>query len=511
MQKTEDTVLFGKYRIIGTLGSGRNGSVLLAVHLGLHEYRAIKKVAGEKKESLESQNTDKISGQKAFPREADILKSLRHPGIPIIYDLETDPSGNYYIIEEYLEGHSLSALIKERGSLTRAEILTYGCELCRILVYLHSLKPNPILHLDLQPKNLMICCCALKLIDFDQAVFAAGEENLDKRFGTPGFAAPELYEKRIPDERADIYAIGALLFFMGTGKSPEESETEHVWERFGSRLGTVIGKCLNPQREKRFQSVRELEEELLALRTGVFNESQIPLLTISVAGSCPGVGATHTALALSAFLTTYAGPCLYEEKNMSKAGASLGKYLGIQPDRKGIFRAGLVHVKPALGESVHPDENEFKIRVEDLGAVNTKAEVSCMIKPGTALFLLVCGGREWELLESQRAIRMIEKEARQIGVQVKILAAGRRKAGRIILPWEAKRLEAEPLPWIEEPYETLEKEAEKAFFHLLSDTKVEKWLLSEKKKVYVRLCSHLGKIGKALKQRLMEKGDDRKL
>ena len=161
MQETEDTVLFGKYQITGTLGTGRNGTVLLAVHLGLREYRAIKRVRKEQRPGV-------------FLREAEILKSLRDPGIPVIYDLEEDQN-YFYIIEEYLEGHSLSALMKERGSLTRAEIAAYGSELCRILVYLHSLKPNPILHLDLQPKNLMICGGALKLIDFDQAVFSAGK------------------------------------------------------------------------------------------------------------------------------------------------------------------------------------------------------------------------------------------------------------------------------------------------------------------------------------------------
>ena len=168
MRETEDTVLFGKYQIAGTLGSGRNGSVLLAVHLGLHEYRAIKRVPKEEGSRL---------------REAEILKTLRHPGIPVIYDLY-ESQEYYYIVQEYLEGRSLSALVQERGSLTRAEILWYGSELCRILVYLHSLKPNPILHLDLQPKNLLICGGTLKLIDFGQSVFASAQTGTEPRFAT---------------------------------------------------------------------------------------------------------------------------------------------------------------------------------------------------------------------------------------------------------------------------------------------------------------------------------------
>ena len=84
MQDTEDTVLFGKYQIAGTLGTGRNGTVLLAVHLGLREYRAIKRVRKEQQPG-------------AFLREAEILKSLRDPGIPVIYDLEEDQKVILYL------------------------------------------------------------------------------------------------------------------------------------------------------------------------------------------------------------------------------------------------------------------------------------------------------------------------------------------------------------------------------------------------------------------------------
>lgn len=506
MKETENTVLFGKYQIIGTLGSGRNGSVLLALHTGLHEYRAVKRVPksagteglkrGEPSEMGSGPGGVRTEAEAGFLREAGILKSLRHPGIPVIYDLEEDQS-YYYIIEEYLEGHSLSALVKERGSLTRAEILSYGNDLCRILVYLHSLKPNPILHLDLQPKNLLICGGALKLIDFDQAVFAARENGSARHFATPGFAAPELYEKGIvPDERADIYAIGALLYFMGTGRSPEPGGAAGtLWEP----LNAVIGKCLSPQREKRFLTARELLRQLDAMRTGVFNEDKIPLLTIAVAGICPGAGATHVSLALAAFLTRHAGPCLYEERNRSCAASSLAKCLGARLDRRGIFNAGIVAVKPSFGEKVYPDRNEFPIRVADLG---TEGFVSRLCEPAD-LLILVCGGREWELSDSQRALKKCLKagvrpqlkgagEVRQEAAEspcteesagenipLKLLINRRQGGGRIVLPEEAKGYGAELLPWIEEPFERPGREAEQAFYRLLSGTAAERWLLKE--------------------------------
>ena len=468
MRETEDTVLFGKYQITGTLGSGRNGSVLLAVHLGLQEYRAIKRVLKEEGKRL---------------REAEILKTLRHPGIPVIYDLY-ESKEYYYIVQEYLDGHSLSALVQERGSLTRAEILSYGSELCRILVYLHSLKPNPILHLDLQPKNLLICGGTLKLIDFGQSVFASAQHGAEPRFATPGFAAPELYRSEIPDERADIYAIGALLFFMGTGRSPEnDSDTDTAL--FGRRLEAVIRRCLDPLREKRFQTAEELLEALCTLKTGTAGEMRKPLLTIAVAGSRPGSGATHAALALSAFLTVHAGPCLYEERNNSGAAASLGWCMGTGPDRRGIFRAGILSVKPRLGEQVCPNGHSFHIRVLDLGVAGGRpgeesGGLDSEVKEAS-LFLLVCGGREWELSDCRRAVRRLFRMLSPEQIPIRILINRQEGRGTVVLPEEASGFIAGRFPWIEDPLRPLTEEADQVFFRLLSGTEGEKWLLREER------------------------------
>lgn len=152
--EAESTILFGKYQICRVIGSGRSGTVFLAKHLGLDEFRAIKRVAKE---------------GSGFLRETAVLRNLRHPGIPIIYDMEED-SIFYYLIEEYLEGESLYALVNRQGSLTGSKLISFGMELCQIMDYLHSFKPNPILYLDLQPHNILICRGTLKLIDFDQAV-----------------------------------------------------------------------------------------------------------------------------------------------------------------------------------------------------------------------------------------------------------------------------------------------------------------------------------------------------
>lgn len=106
------------------IGRGRSGTVFLARHLGLDEERAIKRVRRT---------------ESGFIQEAALLKRLRHPGIPIIYDLEIDEN-YYYLIEEYLCGESLYARIERTGSLQTGELIRLGIELCRIMriICIHS-------------------------------------------------------------------------------------------------------------------------------------------------------------------------------------------------------------------------------------------------------------------------------------------------------------------------------------------------------------------------------------
>lgn len=173
----------------------------------LEEYRAIKQVAKT------------CTDYSQFRKEALILKTIRHPGIPIVYDLEEDEDYSY-LIEEYLEGNSLYALISETGHFSKAMTIRYGIQICHLVNILHSARPTPILYLDLQPKNLIICHDTVKLIDFDHAVHLSDAKNLSQRYGTVGCAAPEQYTGDVLDERTDIYAIGAVLHYMLTGHYP---------------------------------------------------------------------------------------------------------------------------------------------------------------------------------------------------------------------------------------------------------------------------------------------------
>lgn len=201
--------LSDKYILLGILGHGLNGSVYLVQHKKLKVLRAMKIV------SYKNKNSEDIS---RFKEEVFILKNLNHKSIPIIYDLEETKEG-LYIIEEYFKGETLYSRIEDVGVMSRIEVLKLGIELCNPIIYLHN-QEHPILHLDIHPGNLIIQEDTIKLIDFDHAVFQDSLERYIGAYGNPGYTAPEKYKGAYADVRTDIYSIGAVLYYAGTGRYP---------------------------------------------------------------------------------------------------------------------------------------------------------------------------------------------------------------------------------------------------------------------------------------------------
>lgn len=149
--------MFDRYELLSELGSGAAGKVYLARHLKLETYRAIKCIS--KTRSMPS----------SILSEANILAKLRHPGIPIVYDIEEDEAF-YYIIEEYVEGESLEKLLWNT-SVSQEYMIQIGIQLCGIVSFLHSQKPFPVLHQDLKPSHIIVCGNQVKLIDFGIASY----------------------------------------------------------------------------------------------------------------------------------------------------------------------------------------------------------------------------------------------------------------------------------------------------------------------------------------------------
>lgn len=349
----KDIVLFEKYQLCRVIGTGQSGTVFLARHRQLEEYRVIKRVPKA------------FADYERFRREALILKELRHPGIPIVYDLEEDETYSY-LIEEYLEGITLSALIQEQSHLSKAKVIRYGIQICRLVDCLHSAKPIPILYLDLQPKNLLLFQESVKLVDFNHAVPVTEANTATKRYGTIGWAAPEQYTKEQLDERTDIYAIGAVLYFLLTGAYPEKRPLIPA-QNWGRELSAVISTCLETAKEDRYQSVKALCEELIRLECGVPSKQYLPSLTIACLGARPGAGVTHIAVGLSGYLARLGCSSLYEEKNQSGAVERLAGVFPGRRDEYGIFTIRGVRMKPDYGAAAALEPYPCQIRILDYG------------------------------------------------------------------------------------------------------------------------------------------------
>ena len=400
-EKAAEETLFGKYQLCHILGRGRSGTVYLARHLELEEYRAIKQVPKT------------CTDYEQFRKEALILKTIRHPGIPIVYDLEEDE--NYsYLIEEYLEGDSLYALISDIGHFSKAMTLQYGIQICRLVSILHSAKPTPILYLDLQPKNLLICHDTVKLIDFDHAVHLSDAGNLKKRYGTIGCAAPEQYTGDVLDERTDIYAIGAVLYYMLTGHYPKDSDGKALEkpEEADRKLMDIIGRCLSEKKEKRFEtadelcSVMESAQVQMQKKQRIFKKKPDASLMIAVAGSRPGAGATHTALGLVSYLRRQGISAVYEELNGTGAAWKLASWSGKVHDKYGIFFIRGLPVRPQYGEWVKLEAVPYPVRVLDCGY-----SWDLLLDIQVDMCLLVCGAKPWEIDETYEAYLKLQASA----------------------------------------------------------------------------------------------------
>ena len=403
----------GKYEPIREIGRGRSGRVFLARHKTLGELRAVKRVPH-------------LPG--GFP-EAAILSRLSHEGIPRVYDTEED-SSYMYLIEEYLEGRTLRDFVEERGIPDGETLLDLGIALCDIFIYLHSLKPDPVLYLDLRPDNLMVAADGrLKLVDFDCAVEKSRAGKLRRFYGTPFFSAPELFSGEIPDERADIYSVGAVLWFMASGgetKPPGEDGWSGllggVWEEGCRReLRRIIGGCLSEDRRLRPGSAEEIGRMLRDIRLA---ESGGDTVRVAVCADRPGRGATFLAFLVADYLARRGVETLYREENDSGDIRRMANARGLAPDRSGTYAFRDFRARPFYGPGVSLERYPAGAEVLDLGADYTGAA-----RGGCDLILLILGKAEWEREDIVRALECLSGET-----EVKLLIRDLLRGEQVVLP-----------------------------------------------------------------------------
>ena len=278
LRKGGKTAEAGKYTIVSLLSEHRDCTVWLAEHNSLHVKRIIKGI----------RKTSKYHD--SLVKEAHLLKNLKNPYIPEIYDL-TEDDGFTYIIEQYIMGESLKSLCSNR-LLSEKEIFHFMIQFCNIINYLHTL-PESILYLDLKPENIIISEDKCYLVDFGSA---QSEQDLSGPvFGTRSYAPPEQINGGNISKVSDIYALGKLLEFMLHNSSAHKSRKD---------LEKLISCCTERKIWHRISSVKELITRVNEISKQAVSFSKKPI-KIAFAGATAHSGATYIALLFSAFITEF--------------------------------------------------------------------------------------------------------------------------------------------------------------------------------------------------------------
>ncbi|MGD2217154.1 MAG: serine/threonine-protein kinase, partial [Gemmatimonadales bacterium] len=289
----------GRYEVLETLGKGGMGVVYRARDPELDRFVAIKVVLAWAQYDADT--------MERFNREARVVAQMQHPHIVTVFDAGRTDEGLPYFVMEYLEGTDLGEVLGVSGSLVPTRAVRYVLQVCEGLTYAHA---REIVHRDIKPANLLITPDDdIKIVDFGIAKLVGSQiTGTGVSLGTPLYMAPEQVAGKPVDHRADIFAVGGVLYTLISGHSPFEAptlggichkietETPMPLSKLGieihSRLETSILRALEKSPDDRYQSASELAADLRAVQVALEAQAQAP--TVISAGSAPVAPTTLT-------------------------------------------------------------------------------------------------------------------------------------------------------------------------------------------------------------------------
>jgi len=263
----------GRYEILRTLGQGAFGHTFLARDRTDDRSVAIKLL------DTRGRGGDDWKAYELFKREADVLRAVRHHGIPEVYETFQDVwlgAPTAFLVMEYIEGTSLAAIIEEKRAIESSTIVHLFLELLGVLDYLHSRVP-PILHRDIKPSNIILRPNGFPaLVDFGSVrrVYMTPEESGSTVAGTYGYMPYEQYMGQATPA-SDLYATAATLLHLLTGRPPRDFMNEdgriQVPDNLPCepRVRAVIARLLRPSPAERFASARDVRHALVSGTAGV--------------------------------------------------------------------------------------------------------------------------------------------------------------------------------------------------------------------------------------------------
>jgi serine/threonine-protein kinase len=262
-----------RYELRGELGRGGMAVVYRAVDTVLGRDVALKFLA--------EQALEKRELREMFQREARSVAQLNHPNIVTIHDFGV-LDGRTFIAMEYVEGRTVDDLIAEQGHMPVVESLRVVVQVLDALEYAHG---RQIIHRDIKPSNMMRSTSGLvKLMDFGLAKSVSSEAKSSMIIGTPAYMAPEQLSGGLIDRRTDLYAIGASLFEMLTGRLPFETfarpleppRASAVVSTIPAAVDEILRLAMTSDPDKRFQSAAEFASPIRRMLAAIDKVSATP-------------------------------------------------------------------------------------------------------------------------------------------------------------------------------------------------------------------------------------------
>jgi eukaryotic-like serine/threonine-protein kinase len=376
MSLSTGDVIDGKYRIVRLIGEGGMGAVYEGENIRIHRTVAIKVLhAGV------AENQDAVQ---RFEREAQAAGRIGSEHIVEVLDLGNLPDGDRFMVMEFMDGDSLSARIQNRGRLTARETYPIARQILEGLAAAHGAG---IIHRDLKPDNVFLLKSRggqadfVKLLDFGISKFSAlsGESGFSMTrtgavMGTPYYMSPEQAKgAKGMDHRADLYAVGVILYECITGRVPFNADTfnellfkivletpqpiEQVVPDSDPEFNKIVQKAMAREPGLRYQTSREFQEAIVQWAAGAgvvgavagfAGAAAAPVVPAAPRTATPAGGVTPTGAAEPGKRTgtpgtwsnTGSGPAAYIEGGTQKK-SNAGMVVGIAA---GVFLLGGVGI-----------------------------------------------------------------------------------------------------------------------------------------------------------------------